>query len=101
MTTSSTDDIHQLLGEQLQMVLALDAPPSPDARLAEDLHADSLDLVEVVERVQQALAAAGRTAVLRDDVVRTIRTVDDAAEAIRQAVGSPTTTRSGGRGGAA
>ena len=101
MTTSSTDDIHQLLGEQLQLVLALDAPPPPQARLAEDLHADSLDLVEVIERVHEALGAGGTAAALPDEVLRTIRTVEDAARAIRQAVGSTATTHPDRRGGAA
>lgn len=101
MTPSPTDDIHQLLGEQLQLVLALDAPPPPQARLAEDLHADSLDLVEVVERVQQALAAGDTPALLGDDALRSIRTVEDAARAIRQAVGPTATATADSRGGVA
>ena len=43
---------------ELAHVLAVD-DVDPDATFAGDLHADSLDLVETVERVERRLASAG------------------------------------------
>ena len=75
------DEIYSLLAPRLQAVLALDALPAPTARFDEDLHADSLDLVEVVEGVEQDLADAGVRVRLPEDELRELGTVRDAAEA--------------------
>ncbi len=80
------EEIDGLLVMQLQEVLALDTPPALDARLSEDLRADSLDLVEVIEGGERALAVRDVTVRLDDDALRAITTVGDAADALRRAV---------------
>ena len=86
------DEIYSLLAPRLQAVLALDAPPAPTARFDEDLHADSLDLVEVVEGVEQDLAAAGVEVRLPEDDLRALGTVRDAAEALAALTQDSTST---------
>lgn len=77
------DDLLALVTAEVARVLDVDAV-SPDAALADDLGADSLDLVETVERVERALRDAGWVARLEDDDVRRIRTPRDAAEALHR-----------------
>jgi acyl carrier protein len=52
------------------------------SRLAEDLHADSLDLVEVVEGVERDLLARGVTAALPDAALLTLASVADVADRV-------------------
>ena len=99
MSAPARDDVDRLVREQLQLVLALDDLPSADARFAEDLQADSLDLVEAVEGVERALARRGITALLRDDVLRTLSTVRDAVDAVHEALVADTTASTAGQGG--
>jgi acyl carrier protein len=86
------EDVLDLLVDGIRSVMALGdrdlgltgRPRSAwrEVRFDEDLHADSLDLVEVIEGVERALARRG-VAVRVDDVelVRLLR-VGDAADAI-------------------
>lgn len=80
------DDVMALLTTKIQEVMALDDPVSADARFDEDLHADSLDLVEVVEGVERQLAARGATVSLADDELLALTTVRQAAERIHGSI---------------
>jgi acyl carrier protein len=51
-------------------------------RFGEDLHADSLDLVEVVEGAERALGRRGVTVHIADADLVNLRTVGDAADAL-------------------
>jgi acyl carrier protein len=79
-------DGHTVLGlltDRLAVVLAIDAANiRSDSRFDEDLHADSLDLVEVVESVERILAEQGVHVSLPDEELVTVKTVSDAAERI-------------------
>ncbi len=79
------EEVEQLLLERVQAVLALDEPASLDARFIEDLHADSLDVVEVVESVERLLAERGVTVDLAVEELMGLQTVRDAAERIHGA----------------
>jgi acyl carrier protein len=52
------------------------------SRLDEDLHADSLDLVEILHGVEADLRARGIAVALPDAALVTLRTLGDAAEQI-------------------
>ncbi len=80
-------EIQTLICDQLQRVLALDGPPAPADRLEADLHADSLDLVEVIESVEADLDARGIQVHLPEDDLRRLRTVADAVAAVTAAIG--------------
>lgn len=80
---ASVDDVLELLVERLAGVMATDAAGiGADTRFDEDLHADSLDLVEVVEAVERTLRERGEVARIDDDELLGLRTVGDAAERI-------------------
>ncbi len=82
----TVDDVRAALTQRIAAVLAVDADLPPEARFDEDLHADSLDLVEVIEGVERDLAARGAAVSLDDDVLLALRTVGEAAEAIHAAI---------------
>jgi acyl carrier protein len=81
----TADDVRALLCARLASVLALDGPIAGDARFDEDLHADSLDLVEVIEGVERDLGERGADVALPDDELLDLRTVDDAVARIAAA----------------
>jgi len=73
----------QLLVRRIAGVMAVDpAHVAPDTRFDEDLHADSLDLVEVVEGVERDLRGRGERMRLGDAELLELRTVAQAAERI-------------------
>ncbi len=55
-------------------------------RLAEDLAADSLAIVEIVELVEEALAATGRSVRFDDDRLDGLLTVSDAVDEVLAAL---------------
>jgi acyl carrier protein len=70
-----------LLLDRLGTVLAADPEDlHEDARFDEDLHADSLDLVEVIESVERALADEGVYVTMSDEELVALRTVGEAAD---------------------
>ena len=74
-----------LLVRRVSEVMALDeAHVRPALRFSEDLHADSLDLVEVVEKVEADLRDRGIDLAMPDAVLLTVETVQDAAERIAE-----------------
>jgi acyl carrier protein len=80
--TGETEDVLALLTERISVVLAVDEPVTAQTRFDEDLHADSLDLVEVVEGVEQALRQAGFSIAVDDDALLSSLTVGEAAQHI-------------------
>lgn len=81
-----TDDVLDLVLERVRVVLELPADRvTPASRFDEDLHADSLDLVEVVESVERALSARGYTVSLPDEELLALATVGEAAQRIAAA----------------
>lgn len=81
MTTQ--DEVLALLVWRIAAVMGVDAASvSGSSRFDEDLHADSLDLLEVVEGVERDLAARGRRAGLSDAELLGLRTVGEASERI-------------------
>jgi acyl carrier protein len=79
------EEVQHLLRARVASVLGLDEPPALDARFDEDLHADSLDLVEIIEGVESELSGRGVAAALPDEVLLDLRTVAEAAERIHAA----------------
>ncbi|MGH8931702.1 MAG: acyl carrier protein [Egibacteraceae bacterium] len=81
----NTEELLVLLLRRVSEVMALDeAQVRPASRFDEDLHADSLDLVEVVERIETDLRARGVAVALPDAALVTVRTVQDAADRLAQ-----------------
>ena len=78
----STQEVLQLLTERVSAVLGIDEPVTADTRFDEDLHADSLDLVEVVESVERTLRDKGYELSVDDDELLAVATVGEAAERI-------------------
>ena len=82
---SPAPDAHEvlaLLSDRVATVLGVDEPVTADTRFDEDLHADSLDLVEVVESVERALRDRGYELSVDDDELLAATTVGEAAERI-------------------
>lgn len=75
-------EVHDALTARIRSVMALDGEIPSDARFDEDLHADSLDLVEVIEGVERDLSARRVTVTLGDDELLALRTVGEAARRI-------------------
>ena len=82
-TTGGKDEVLSLLCEQITVVIGLgDEPVNGNTRFDEDLHADSLDLVEVVESVEKALRDRGYEVSVDDDALLAATTVREAADHI-------------------
>jgi acyl carrier protein len=79
------EQVLPLLVRRVSEVMALDERRvGPGQRFDEDLHADSLDLVEVLEKVEADLRRSGIAIVLPDDALASVRTVQDAADRIAE-----------------
>lgn len=81
----SLEEVHRLVVDRLSAVLAIDGEVAGDARFDEDLHADSLDLVEVIEGVERDLAERGVAVTLADDELLDLATVDEASRRLHAA----------------
>jgi acyl carrier protein len=75
-------ELTDLLIARIRVVMALDEEVDAQARFDEDLHADSLDLVEVIEGVERDLAGRGIEVSIADDELLNLQTIDDAARCI-------------------
>jgi acyl carrier protein len=75
------DELTAMLIARIRTVMALEEVDEHD-RFDEDLHADSLDLVEVIEGVERELADRGIDASIADDELLNLLTVADAARCI-------------------
>lgn len=78
----SEQDVLALLVRRLREVMALQGDIAPDARFDEDLHADSLDLVEVIEGVERDLRALGMGITVPEDELLAVREVGEVARLI-------------------
>jgi acyl carrier protein len=87
------DEVLALLLRHVSEVMALEETQvEPASRFHEDLHADSLDLVEVVERMEADLKTRGVAVTLPDTALATVRTVQDVADRLRVHVIPPTSS---------
>lgn len=84
----TTPDVLDLVVRHVQTVMALDELPGAprELRFDEDLAADSLDLVELVEGVEGELRTAGHQVHLSDDALRGLTTVGEAVDAVEAAL---------------
>ena len=82
-------DVLLLLTERITTVLGVDdLSVTADTRFDEDLHADSLDLVEVVESVERTLRDRGFSLSVDDDALLAAETVGQAADRIAAGIGT-------------
>lgn len=89
----TTDEVMALMVGRVAAVMAIDpATVSGASRFDEDLHADSLDLVEVIEGVERDLSERGHRLSLSDEELLGLRTV---AEAARRIAGTATAAGEG------
>lgn len=80
---ASAEDVQQLLAGRIARVMAVDAGSvTAETRFDEDLHADSLDLVEVIEGVERDLRSRGERSALSNAELVGLRTVGEAAARI-------------------
>lgn len=85
----TTADVVTLLAERITTVLGIDGTDvTADTRFDEDLHADSLDLVEVVESVERTLRDQGYSLSVDDDALLAAETVGQAADRITAGIGA-------------
>jgi acyl carrier protein len=85
------DEVLALLLRHVSEVMALEETQvQPASRFDEDLHADSLDLIEVVERMEADLRTRGVAVTLPDTALATVRTIQDVADRLHAHVASPT-----------
>lgn len=80
-------DVYALVAERLSAILAVErARITPRAQLTGDLHADSLDLVEAVESIEDALRRRGHDIRVAESAFRSWKTVDDVVSGIAAAI---------------
>ena len=82
MNDTTAREVLDLLTQRVATILGVDEPVTAQTRFDEDLHADSLDLVEVVESVERALRDKGYELTVDDDELLAAETVGQAAERI-------------------
>lgn len=76
---SAEQVLHLLIG-RISKVMGIDAATvTPDTRFDEDLHADSLDLVEIVEGVERDLRHRGERGAVSDEELVGLGTVGEAS----------------------
>lgn len=81
MSRVDSEVVWELLVRRVGTVLARDPAGIVRAdRFDDDLHADSLDLLEIVEGVEQDLRARGIDVSVADDELAVLQTVGDAAD---------------------
>lgn len=86
----SSAELHTLLVSRIRAILEPSmAAIGPATRFGEDLHADSLDLVEVLESIESELRRSGLKVRLPDADVAAIRTVGDAVERMSRQLQAP------------
>ncbi len=82
----SRDQILQLIREQLADILELDDPSTiaEAASFVEDLGADSLVLIELVEGIEEELSEQGSEFRIEDEELEDLKTVRDAVDYVVQ-----------------
>lgn len=77
----SGGDVLALVRGAVALVLEVDpADVQPGTRLAEDLRADSLALIEIVEVLEERLRSVGVAVHVEDDEIERLVTVGDAVD---------------------
>jgi acyl carrier protein len=77
----SRDEVLGLVREHLAEILEIEASSiDEDAAFAEDLHADSLALIELVEALEEELGERSVGFRIEDDDLNDLRTVRDAVD---------------------
>lgn len=77
---ASAEHVLRLLVGRITKVMAVDATAvTPETRFDEDLHMDSLDLVEIIEGVERDLRRRGEPAVVSEEQLVGLRTVGEAS----------------------
>ena len=77
----SRDEVLALVREQLAEILEIDPSAIPeDAAFAEDLHADSLALIELVEAIEEELGERSVGFRIEDEDLDDLRTVREAVD---------------------
>lgn len=90
MTALDRDEVLGVLVARITAVMALDEASVPEtAAFDQDLHADSLDLVEVIAGVERDLRARGHDLTVPDEDLPRLRTVGDAADRITTLLAAP------------
>lgn len=76
-------EVLDLVMRNVSAVMAVEATRiHPDTRLSDDLHADSLDRVEVLERVEHELRRRGARVRVPEDELASLETVDQVAHRV-------------------
>ena len=85
--TMTRRDVYALVAGRLSAILAVERTRiTPRAHLAGDLHADSLDLVEAVESIEDALRRLGHDIHVSESALGNWKTVDDVVTGIVAAI---------------
>ena len=85
--TMTRREVYVLVAERLSAILAVERTRiTPRAHLAGDLHADSLDLVEAVESIEEALRRRGHDIRVSESAFGNWNTVDDVVTGIVAAI---------------
>lgn len=93
---ASAQEVQKLLVTHIARVMGVDAGAiSAETRFDADLHADSLDLVEVIENVERDLRSRGERSALGNQELVSLRTVGELSARISETT-SPA-RESGGR----
>ncbi len=86
MTVPGRSELCMLLAERFASLTGADRSAiGADTRLIEDLHADSLDVVEVLEDVERWLRGRRVTGRVGDQQLAAVRTVGELAERLHTA----------------
>jgi len=84
-------EIEQLIRERLAEILEIDeAGITAQSRFAEDLEADSLALIELVESLEEELGERTVGFAIDDDDLADLRTVAEARDYVVSRLGGPT-----------
>ena len=75
--TSIFDQLKKIIVEQLDVEEEL---VTPEASFADDLNADSLDLIELITAVEEEFSSSGRKLEIADEDLEKIQTVQDAID---------------------
>lgn len=86
--TPTRDEVLELIREQLADILELEPSKiTESASFVEDLGADSLALIELVEGIEEELADRAANFRIEDDDLAELKTVRDAVDYVTERVG--------------
>jgi acyl carrier protein len=85
MTNTSDQELWEIVQQAVVTVLAAPQTLREDTRLVEELNADSLALVEIVEVCEEQLRARGVSLWVDDDTLSRLTVLGDLVSALRSA----------------